>query len=133
MRHFDALGLAEDVEDGVEGVKILAATVVVHGEEEIHGAVGLSGGDVALGEDGEGAGNWAAAEGAHAGQEGPCGVVVAHAGRDVDGVVEGRGGVGVGGVAAQVLEELEGLGPVVPEALQDLVHELWGPFDGGSV
>lgn len=54
-----------------------------------------------------------------------------HTGRDVHGVLERRGAVDVGRVAVQVFEELQGLGPVVPEALQDLVHELGGPLDRG--
>lgn len=37
----------------------------------------------------------------------------------------------VGRVAVQVFEKLKGLGPVVPEALQDLVHELGRPLDCG--
>jgi len=106
VRGFDALRFAEDVEEGVEGVEILADAVLGHGEESSDGAVGLTVGGVALGEDGEGFGRRAEAEGAHAAHEGPGGVEVAHAGRDVDGVVEGGGGVGVGReVAVEVFEE----------------------------
>ena len=105
--------------------------MVVHGQEHVEGPVGFSSGCVALGEDGEGLRSGPDAERAHAGHEGPGGPVVAHAGRNVDGVVEGGRGVDVGRVAGQVVEELEGFGPVVPQALQYLVDEVWGPFDGG--
>lgn len=44
----------------------------------------------------------------------------AEAGGDVDREVEGGGGVGVAVVAAvEEVEEVEGLGAVVPEAFQD--------------
>lgn len=66
MRHFHALRFAEHVEDGVERVQVLAATMLVHGEEGSDGAVGFSVRGVALGEDGERSGSWAAAEGSHA-------------------------------------------------------------------
>lgn len=106
MSGFDAVRFAEDVKEGVEGVEILVEAVLVHGEEGADGAVGLADGGVALGEDSEGFGRRAEAEGAHAAHEGPGGVEVAHAGRDVDGVVEGGGGVGVGReVAVEVFEE----------------------------
>lgn len=68
MRGFDAFGLTENIEEGVEGVKGLVAIVVVHGEEEFDGAVGFSVSGVTFGEDGEGFGSWAEAEGAHAAQ-----------------------------------------------------------------
>lgn len=93
--------------------------------------MGFPGGGVPLGEDGECSRGRAATEGAHAADEGPGGGVVAHAGGDVDGVFEARRGVDVGGVAVEVLEELEGFGAVVPEAFQDLVDELWGPSEWG--
>lgn len=48
---------------------------------------------------------------------------------DVDGVVKGRGGVSIGGVVVEELEELEVFGFVVPKELEDLVHEVWGPFN----
>lgn len=40
--------------------------------------------------------------------------------------------MGVGRVVAvEVFEELEGFGPVVPEAFHDFVYQLWGPLDCG--
>lgn len=49
--------------------------------------------------------------------EGPYGLVVAQAAGEVNGVVKGGGGVNVGRVAGEYVEEMEGFVGVVPEAL----------------
>ena len=54
-------------------------------------------------------------------------MVAAEAGGDVDGVVESGGGVGVGAVVVEGVEELEGFRAVIPEALEDAGDQFRGP------
>ncbi|GER34561.1 ribulose bisphosphate carboxylase small chain [Striga asiatica] len=116
----DFQGAWENVEEGVERVQILLAAVLVHGQEHLDGLVGFSGGNVPLGDYGEGFGGGAQFHGPHSAHEGPRGLVVPQSGGDVDGVVEGGGGVAVRGVVpVEEVEELEGFGAMVPETFED--------------
>lgn len=105
----------------------------VHRKIDFYSPVGFSGGDVPLGDDGEGLGGGAEAAGLEAGDEGPDGAEVAEAGGEVNGEVEGGGVVGVVGVVLEGVEEEEGFGTVVPEALEDAVDQGWGPVESGVV
>lgn len=105
----------------------------MHRKKHLDSSIGFPGGDVPLGDDGEGSRSRADPEGAHSGDEGPEGLVVAQAAGDVDGVVVGGGGVGVGGVAVEGFEEEEGFGAMVPEALEGFVDGVGGPVDVGVV
>lgn len=62
------------------------------------------------------------------GEGSDCGVEV-ETGGDVDREVEGGSGVDVFAVVTvEEVEELEGFRAVVPEALENRVHELWCPW-----
>lgn len=66
--------------------------------------------------------------------ERPDGGVEVKTGGDVDREVEGGSGVDIIAVVmVEEVEELEGFRAVVPETLENRVHELWGPEGFGGV
>lgn len=125
--------LAQYIKNGIKGTQVLPAAVLVHRQEHLNSSIRFAGGHVPLGDDGERLQGGAEAEGPHPGDEGPRGPVVAGARGEVDGVVEGGGGVGVGGVAGELGEESQGLWGVVPEALQGLVDKVRRPSYAGAL
>lgn len=70
---------------------------MMHCQENLDSLIGFPGGDIPLRYYRKGFGGWAEATGFHLGHEGPDGPVVAQPGRNVDRVVEGGSGEGVGG------------------------------------
>lgn len=71
---------------------------MVHRQENLNSLIGFSSCHVPFGDNCKRFWGWANTAGFHLGDKGPDSLVVAQSGGDVDGVIEGGGGVGVGGV-----------------------------------
>lgn len=83
--------------------------------------MGFSRGSIPFGDNCEGFRGGSKATGTHARNEGPEGAVITEASRYVDGVIEGGSVVGVGRMVGKEVEEMKGLGPVVPKMFKDCI------------
>lgn len=100
----------------------------MHRQENLNSSIRFTSSNIPFNDDGQSSRGGAQTAGFETVDEDPQAVVVAEAGGEVDGEVEGGERVGVVAVLVEDGEEFEGFGCVVPEAFQCGVDEGFGPL-----
>lgn len=89
----------------------------MHRQENIHSFISFPSGDIPLSDDSECLRVRAKPPRLHSGHKFPHSLVIAHPSSDVNGVIEGYGGVSIRTVVIEEVEKLEGFRAVVPQTL----------------